>query len=95
MLFSTSPTPHVPRGKSIPDGLEVNARAAGTEYAWLIPVQEFLIKHDVNRLKQRLRRVWVASWSAIEQGDCRAVARLTCEAMRLQDAISVAEGLSD
>ncbi len=52
------------------------------------------MRRDVVRLKQRLRRVWVASWSAIEQGDCRAVARLTCEAVRLQDAISLAERLS-
>ena len=50
-----------------------------------------LLRSDLVKLKQKLRRVRIASWSAIEQGDCRAVACLTCEASRLLDAIHVCE----
>lgn len=54
-------------------------------------MQQRLSKSDVVRLKQKLRRARVASWTAIEQGDCRSVAKLTCEAARLQEVISLAE----
>ncbi len=48
-------------------------------------------KTDASKLKEKLRRLRVASWSLIEQGNCRAVARLTCEAVRLQEAIDTLE----
>lgn len=54
-------------------------------------MQHTSLRPDLLKLKQKLRRVRIASWSAIEQGDCHAVARLTCEAVRLQDAINVFE----
>jgi hypothetical protein len=50
-----------------------------------------LTRSDLTRLKRKLHRVRVACWSAIQEGDCRAVARLTCEAARLRDAVMAAE----
>ena len=47
-----------------------------------------ITRPDLYKLKEKLRRVRIASWSAIEQGDCHAVARLTFETARLQDFIS-------
>jgi hypothetical protein len=46
---------------------------------------------DLGKLRRKLRQVRLASLAAIELGDCRAVARLTCEAVRLEDAINLAE----
>jgi hypothetical protein len=54
-------------------------------------MHQTLTRPNVVRLRQKLRRVRVASWTAIEQGDCRAVARLTCEAARLQEALTAAQ----
>jgi hypothetical protein len=45
---------------------------------------------DVSKLKRQLHRARVALVAAIELGDPRAVARLTCEAARLMQAISLA-----
>jgi hypothetical protein len=42
---------------------------------------------DKGKLKRRLRRVRLASAAAIELGDCRAVALLTCEVARLQNVM--------
>jgi hypothetical protein len=44
---------------------------------------------DVRKLKEQLQRVRIASIASIEVGDCRAVARLTCEAARLQNCITL------
>ena len=49
-----------------------------------------LTRIDVRKLDRELRLVRVASVLAIALGDCRAVARLTCEDARLRDAISLA-----
>jgi hypothetical protein len=49
------------------------------------------IRLDVQKLRHKLRRLRVASWTAIEEGNCRAVARLTCEAARVEDALRLAE----
>ena len=57
-------------------------------------MQQKLSKSDLMRLKHKLRRVRVASWTAIEQGDCRAVARLTCETARLQETIDMVERIA-
>lgn len=46
---------------------------------------------DAKVLKRKLQRVRLASAAAIELGDCRAVALLTCHAARLQDALSSVE----
>ena len=54
-------------------------------------MQPTIIRPEVSKLRQRLRRARIASWWAIEQGDCHAVARLTCEAGRLVDAINSAQ----
>ncbi len=45
---------------------------------------------DVDKLDQRLRLVRMKSVLAIVVGDSRAVARLTCQAARLTDAIRLA-----
>ena len=45
---------------------------------------------NVEKLKTRLQLVQLKSLLAIVVGDCRAVARLTCEAARLRDAIDLA-----
>ncbi len=42
---------------------------------------------DTQILRQRLRLVRAKSLVAIVLGDCHAVARLTCQAARLKDAI--------
>ncbi len=48
---------------------------------------------DTRKLKEQLGRVRIACLTAIELGDCRAVARLTCEAARLRDCISLAQSV--
>jgi hypothetical protein len=53
-----------------------------------------LREFDLGKQKQKLRRLLLASLAAIEVGDCRAVARLTCQVARLQNAISLAEELA-
>ncbi|MFO1499743.1 MAG: hypothetical protein U1G07_15345 [Verrucomicrobiota bacterium] len=45
---------------------------------------------NIRKLQQQLDRVRIACWAAIEMGDSRAVARLTCEAARLRDSITLA-----
>jgi hypothetical protein len=45
---------------------------------------------DVRKLDEQLRLVRFKQLLAIVVGDSRAVARLTCEAARLRDAISLA-----
>jgi hypothetical protein len=47
-------------------------------------------KIDVRKLDQQLRLVRIKTVLAIVLGDCRAVARLTCETARLQNAIGLA-----
>jgi hypothetical protein len=49
---------------------------------------------DLGKQQQKLRRLLLSSLAAIELGDCRAVARMTCEAARLQDAIRFAAKLA-
>lgn len=44
---------------------------------------------NIPKLKQQIRRVRIACIAAIEIGDCRAVARLTCEAARLKNCLSL------
>jgi len=51
-------------------------------------------QQDVEKLKRKLRRVRLASLTAIELGDCHAVAWLTCQRARLEDAISLAEKMA-
>jgi hypothetical protein len=48
---------------------------------------------DIGKLRRRLHRVRLGTFAAIELGDCRAVARLTCEAARLRNAISLAPAI--
>jgi hypothetical protein len=48
---------------------------------------------NVRKLKLQLRRVRIACAAAIELGDCKAVARLTCEAGRLMDYLRLAPAL--
>ncbi len=48
---------------------------------------------NVRKLKEQLGRVRIACRAAMELGDCRAVARLTCEAARLRDRISLADSM--
>jgi hypothetical protein len=45
---------------------------------------------DVEKLSQRLQLVRAKSLVAIILGDCHAVAKLTCQAARLRDAIRLA-----
>ncbi len=52
-----------------------------------------LTKIDVQRLDERLRLVRMKSMLAIVLGDCRSVARLTCETARLRDAIRLAKSV--
>jgi hypothetical protein len=56
-------------------------------------MQKKLTTIDVSRLRQQLGRVQIACSAAIELGDCEAVARLTCEAARLRDCISLARSI--
>ncbi len=49
-----------------------------------------LTRIDTGKLRRQLRRVQLAVFAAMELGDCRAVAKLTCEAARLVDAIKLA-----
>jgi hypothetical protein len=57
-------------------------------------MHSILRRLDLEKQKQKLRRLLLSSLAAIELGDCRAVARLTCEAARLQNAISLAEKMA-
>jgi hypothetical protein len=50
---------------------------------------------DIRKLRQQLLSVRIASLSAIELGDCRTVALLTCEAARLKRCISLAEVMGE
>jgi len=45
------------------------------------------------KLHRRLQKTRLAALAAIELGDCRAVARLTCEAARIRSALSLTRGL--
>jgi hypothetical protein len=49
-----------------------------------------LTKINVKKLQMRLQRARIAALAAMEIGDCKAVARFTCEMARLRDAISLA-----
>ena len=49
---------------------------------------------DVGKLDRQLRLVRMKSLVAIVLGDCRAVARLTCETARLRDAIRLARSVA-
>lgn len=49
-----------------------------------------LTRIDVRKLRRDLQRARIACMAAIELGDCRAVARMTCEAARLKQAINLA-----
>jgi hypothetical protein len=49
---------------------------------------------DVHKLDQRLRLVRMKRVLAIVVGDCRAVARLTCQTARLTDAIRLASSVA-
>ena len=51
-------------------------------------------KIDVLKLDQRLRLVRMKSVLAIVVGDSHAVARLTCQAARLTDAIRLANSVA-
>jgi hypothetical protein len=62
--------------------------SAGTE---ILKMKTKRLKIDVKKLRHQLQSVRIASLTAIELGDCRAVARLTCEAGRLQNCISLVE----
>jgi hypothetical protein len=46
---------------------------------------------NVGKLDRQLRLVRMKNLVAIVLGDCRAVARLTCETARLRDAIRLAK----
>lgn len=48
---------------------------------------------NVRKLDRQLRLVRITNLLAIVSGDCRAVARLTCEAFRLQQSISLARAV--
>ncbi len=56
-------------------------------------MEKNLTNIDVNKLTQKLRTVRAKSLAAIILGDCRAVARLTCETARLRDAIQLARAV--
>lgn len=56
-------------------------------------MQQTLTTIDVRKLQQQLGRVRIACAAAIEMGDARAVARLTCEAARLRDSIRLAHSV--
>lgn len=53
-------------------------------------MQQRLTTINIRKLQHQLGRIRVACMAAIELGDSRAVARLTCEAARLRDSISLA-----
>jgi len=60
------------------------------------PVMETKVTHiDVKKLRLRLQIVRAKSLVAIILGDCHAVARLTCQAARLRDAIQLSGALSE
>ena len=56
-------------------------------------MQQRLTTIDIRKLQQQLGRVRIACMAAIQMGDHRAVARLTCEAARLKDSISLADAV--
>ena len=53
-------------------------------------MQFTLTKMDIQKLRRRLAQTRLAALAAIELGDCRAVAKLTCEAARMKNALSLA-----
>ena len=53
-----------------------------------------LTKIDIRKLTDQLRVVRTKGMLALVLGDCRAVARLTCERARLKDAISLARSMA-
>jgi hypothetical protein len=52
-----------------------------------------LTRSDIEKLKEELQRIRQRSLEASRQDDFRTVARLTCEAARLNQAINQAEGV--
>jgi len=52
-----------------------------------------LTRIDVPKLRWQLQRVKIAALTAMELGDCRTVARLTCEIARLKNAITLASAM--
>jgi hypothetical protein len=54
-----------------------------------------LTESDVRRFRRSLQRTRIATVTAMQMGDCHAVARLTCEAARLQHAIEFAGSMLD
>jgi hypothetical protein len=54
-------------------------------------MQQRQTKLHLLKLKEKLRRARVASWSAIERGDYRAVAKWTCETVRLREFLEFAQ----
>jgi hypothetical protein len=53
-----------------------------------------LTRIDVQKLDQQLRLVRMKGFLAIVIGNSRAVARLTCQIARLQDAIRLARSVA-
>ena len=53
-------------------------------------MQTHLTKTNIARLKLQLHRARIACAAAIELGDCKAVARLTCEAAQLRAYLRLA-----
>ncbi len=56
-------------------------------------MQPNLTAVNVRKLREQLGRVQIACRAAMELGDCKAVARLTCEAARLCNWISLADSI--
>ncbi|MHC1764638.1 MAG: hypothetical protein AB9869_10065 [Verrucomicrobiia bacterium] len=54
-----------------------------------------LTESDVRRFRRNLQRARIATVAAMQMGDCRAVARLTCEAARLQNAVAFAGAMRE
>jgi vacuolar-type H+-ATPase subunit D/Vma8 len=52
-----------------------------------------LTRSDIDKLKDELQRIRQRSLEASRHGDFRTVARLTCEAARLNQEINQAEGV--
>jgi len=49
---------------------------------------------DVQKLRLKLQKVLIGARASMELGDCRMVARLTCEAARLRNAILLARAIA-
>src|SRR4051812_19549702 len=67
--------------------------SSGPDFRDTVPMKSNLTSIDTDKLRRQLQRARIANLAAIELGDSKTVARMTCETARLQEAIAFAGAL--